>query len=301
MLATALLAAALLLPTAQDPAPWRRILERAEALKPGSPDLLKCLEEIDAEAARGPSVAGNHFVRGWILSTLRRDEEAVAAYDRAFALDRTLAGAAYNAGVILSDGKRHREARDRYLAALGADPSHVDAAYNAGQASQLLNEYDKALEHWTTARRLTPEDFEVNKKILQALHALGREDEAAKARERLLELHKASADPKIRKLTQFVFEQFDVDGVHVFAYEAIAPAEDGPFYTYVLTDVREKPTSRILFVSSPELRAAGTPYTLRIRRADKTEEATSTALKERPSVAELRGLVKQLIQEKKLR
>ena len=299
---TAVLLWAATLASIQQKAAWREVFDRAEQAGKDRAALERCLADIDAEIARQPSVPESHYTRGWIFSRLDRKEEGVKAYERAVELAPRFGDALYNLGVLLDDLKRPQEALEKYAAAVAADPTNVDAAYNAAQKHYNAKNFAKALEYWSHARRHAPEDFDVVKKVLQALHALDRVDEAAKAREELLALRKRSRDPRVQKLREFVFEQFDVAGVHVFAYETIEPAGDvRAIYTYTLSDAQERPTTRIQVVSTPELREAGTPYGLRIRPKGGEYGPVVTTLKELPPVVELRGLIKQLIREKELK
>src|SRR5262249_10335328 len=111
----------------------RAILKGAMAKEKDPAALAKALADLDALVAKQPKDADAHHARGWVLSRLGRREQAVAAYDHAFELDKTFASAPYNAGVVLADSGRQADALIRFDRALAADPKLVDAAYNAGQ------------------------------------------------------------------------------------------------------------------------------------------------------------------------
>src|SRR5688572_23900491 len=90
------------------------ILERAIANQKSKASLAAALTELDGLLAKNPKDADAHYARGWILSRTKKDDDAVAAYDKAFDLDPTLADAAYNAGVVLGRMGNSKEAVVRF-------------------------------------------------------------------------------------------------------------------------------------------------------------------------------------------
>lgn len=204
------------------------------------------LTEIEAYVAKHPDDAIGEYARGMILSKLEKKSEAVVAYDRSAKLDPTLADAYYNAGVILLDLERADAAIEHFKSALAADPKHEDAAYNLGQTYYNRKKYADALTAWQTARSINPDDFGAAKKVLQAYNALGKTADAAKARAEVIALWKASKDDSVKQLTQFVFDQFDAAGWHVYAYETFEPSGDTySLYTFQLADPQDYPKGQI--------------------------------------------------------
>jgi len=199
--------------------------------------LTKALADLDALAVKQPKDADTHYARGWVLSHLGRVEPSVAAYDKAFDLDKTLTSAAYNAGVVLAAGGRNKESLIRFERALAVDPKFVDAAYNAGQGYYNAQEFAKAAERWETVIRLAPNDFEAAKKLVQAYVALGKDAEVAKARERVFALKKAAKVPGLAKMKSYVYDQFDVGAHHVYVYEPFEISGDITYvYKFVVSD-----------------------------------------------------------------
>jgi len=143
-------------------------------------DSLAGVDKVIAKNAKDPDA---HYARGWVLSRLARRDEAVVEYDKALALDPKLADAAYNAGVVLTDLKKEKEAIAHFDKAFAIDPKHVDAAYNAGQGYYNVKDFRHAAERWTAAQKLAPDDFQIAKKLVQVHHALGKDADAAKARD----------------------------------------------------------------------------------------------------------------------
>ena len=70
-----------------------------------------------------PDLAEGWLARGNLLAEARRDEEALAAFDKAIELAPDLAQAWRGRGVVLGLGGRFEEAVAAYDAALAADPS----------------------------------------------------------------------------------------------------------------------------------------------------------------------------------
>jgi tetratricopeptide (TPR) repeat protein len=197
----------------------------------------KALADAEVYVKAHADDATAQYAYGYALSHVGRKEEAIAAYDRAAGLDPKLDAATYNAGVVLNDLGRDDEAIARYEAAIAANPKSVDAYYNLGQTHYNHQRFAKALAAWDKARALAPGDFGIVKKVLQTDNALGRWADAAKVRAQLVALWKASKDPTVTRLTDYVFDQFDAAGWHVFAFETLAPSGgDEVVYSFVAAD-----------------------------------------------------------------
>ncbi|MBK6520528.1 MAG: tetratricopeptide repeat protein [Polyangiaceae bacterium] len=69
---------------------------------------------------------------------------------------------------------------ERWSQKAKGSPPDPDAAYNAGQYLYNRKRFEEALAMWRVAKAATPDDFDAAKKIVQALNALGRHDEAAR-------------------------------------------------------------------------------------------------------------------------
>jgi tetratricopeptide (TPR) repeat protein len=197
------------------------ILERAIAGEKDPKVLTQALADLDALVAKNPKDADAHYARGFVLSrTGKNNDEAVAAYDKAFELDNRLADAAYNAGVVLGRIGNTKEAVVRFERALKVAPKMVDAAYNAGQSYYDLGDYGLAATRWETAAKLSPDDFQIAKKLVQAYVASGKPDKVKVARQKVFALRKASKDPEIGKLKSYLYDQFAIGKHHVYVYEA---------------------------------------------------------------------------------
>ncbi|MFO0744748.1 MAG: tetratricopeptide repeat protein [Myxococcota bacterium] len=242
----------------------------------------------------------DHYTHGWLLSHAGRGVDAVAAYDRALAIDKTLSDAHYNAGVVLTDLGREAEAVKRFEAALAVDPKHVDAAYNAGQGYYNLKQFERALALWQKALALAPSDFGILKKVLQAQNAV-HDPKAAETRASLIALRKQSTDPRIRGLSEFCFDQFDVGKAHILAYETFDVGDPGgpspdlyALYTFKVSDAKNQIVGSVNLESSAVIREQGTPYILCVSLPG-AHKTTGPGYARLPTQAELRPAVEKLV------
>lgn len=207
------------------------IFERAEAAQQAGDKagLDKARDEVDALLAASPASPLAHYTRGWILARISREADAVVEYDEALRLNPKLSDAAYNAGVVLMELGRESEAIARFEAAVVIDPRFTDAFYNLGQARYNRGQYAEALVAWQRARELMPADFQTAKKIVQAFNGMGDREGASRARMQAIEIWRNSTDPGVRNLKEFVFDQFEAAGWHVFASEVFEHPEDAGY------------------------------------------------------------------------
>jgi tetratricopeptide (TPR) repeat protein len=246
---------------------------------------------IDGAVQENPGSGLLQFVRGRLMSQAGRSDEALANYDMATALDPTLADAWYNAGVLLAEANRLDEALVRFQRTVEADPEHIDALYNAGQVNYNLGRFQPAMEAWQRAQMLAPQDFDILKKVLQCQNALGLYSDAEATRTALLELWRISPDPSVRALTEYVFDQFDVSGQHVFAFENLTPGGDLYYlYTFSTTMSDGRPFS-VNLESSAVITEMGTPYVVGIDAADGRHITTGPFYAELPAYADLKPVI----------
>jgi tetratricopeptide (TPR) repeat protein len=116
----------------------------------------------------------------------------------------------------------------RFDRALKVAPKMVDAAYNAGQSYYDLGDYGLASARWEVATKLSPDDFQIAKKLVQAYVASGKPDKIKKARDRVFAMWKAGKDSDIGKLKSYLYDQFAIGKHHVYVYESFS--EDGFVY-----------------------------------------------------------------------
>jgi tetratricopeptide (TPR) repeat protein len=270
------------------------ILRNAIAHDKDQQVLTESLAAIEKVIAKDDKDAEAHYARGWVLSHLLRGDDAIAEYDRALAIDPKFAAAAYNAGVVLSELNRDKEALVRFDKALAIDPKYVNAAYNAGQSYYNLKDFKHAADRWTTAQKLEPDDFQIAKKLVQVHNALGNAAAAAKARDAVFALWKAG---KAGQIKDYVFDQFDVGGHHIYAFETFDPSGDLAYvYHFVVTD-HDQPIGSVNLETSAVIREQGTPYLLGMDKPG-VHEQLGKMFKKLPSYRELKPLVIEAIKAK---
>ncbi len=124
--------------------------------------------------------------KGLALYDLKRYDEALAAYDRALALDPAYAIAWYSKGLALYALNRHDEALAAYDRDRALDPANAVAWYSKGAALYDLKRYAEALNAYDRGfDRNDPLDWQAHARVYRAL---GREAEAQEAERRAKEL-----------------------------------------------------------------------------------------------------------------
>ena len=228
------------------------------------------------------------YALGRLLVHLEQPEKALESYRTAIKLDPKHAGALYSAGTILTDTKPD-EARDLFERAVAEAPDHVSARYNLGQLHYNAKRFEKALEQWSAAVKLAPDDFDVNKKVVQAFHALGRYGDAKPYREKLFELRKK--DERLKGLREFCFDQFTVGKYHVFAYETFDKVGDLYYhYTFKVMSPAGEMVRTINLESSVGIRAMGVPYLLG-KNEGRVHSQLGHMWKKLPTYTELKPIV----------
>lgn len=96
------------------------------------------------------------FKKGLALSNLNRNEEALAAYDRALALNPRSVGAWQNKAALLFNAKRWNEALEAYDAALAVEPKNVDIWVDKGLTLVNLAREEDALASYKRALSIDP-------------------------------------------------------------------------------------------------------------------------------------------------
>jgi tetratricopeptide (TPR) repeat protein len=275
----------------------RAILEQAKAARDrGSAE--RSLTQIDQLLAKNPKAAYAHYVRGWILAGLERREDALAAYTTATKLDPKLAEAWFEAGVTYSDLGKDEVAIEMWEKSFKIDPKAVNVAYNLGQAYYNKKDYKRALDRWNAAHKLAPDDFDAAKKILQTHNALGDEKAAKAARDEVFRLWRTSTDPRVRGLTQYIFDQFDVGKVRVMAFETFDPKGDLYYvYTFVMVGEGNKRLGSVNLESSAVIREMGKPYIIGMDRLDRSHGNTGIVFEKLPRYAELKPIIIEVIKK----
>lgn len=125
-----------------------------------------------------PDDATGHADHARQLLLAGRPVEAVAAADRALALDDGLAVAWRDRGVGLQAQGRLRQAEDAFAQALQRDPGLTEVHANLGDIAVLRGETDKAIDAY---RRVAPASPHFAASAANAAHLLARSGRAAEA------------------------------------------------------------------------------------------------------------------------
>lgn len=185
-------------------------------------DLDKALERVDRSIARSEQVAKSHVLRGRILHEMGEMEQAIESFRRAEALEPDNIDAQYYLGVVFERLVERDQAIAHYTRAHELDPANAqyvvaaaellidsqrfdeaermlgDGAYqhNAavkqtlGHIAQLRGDDAKAVEFFSEARLLAPEDRGIEEDLALALVRTGRFGDAERHLARLLKQDK---------------------------------------------------------------------------------------------------------------
>ncbi len=131
----------------------------------------EALASYDRAFAVQPDYAEALFNRGNTLQELKRLDEAVASYDRALTMRPDYAEAFNNRGNALKELKRLGEALASYDRALAVRPDYAEGLNNRGVALQELKRLEEAMASYDCALTVQPAYAEAhwNKSLLQLL------------------------------------------------------------------------------------------------------------------------------------
>jgi len=144
------------------------------------------LQLIGRALKANPKDASAHLNFGNALRVLKRQEEAVASYDRALALKPDYAEAFYYRGFALLDLGRYAEALAACDRALALRPEFVDALINRGLALSGLERPEESLATYDRALALKPDSAEAHYNRGNVLLQLARHEDALASFDRAL-------------------------------------------------------------------------------------------------------------------
>ena len=119
----------------------------------------RALRAVAAEGAPDLQVARAHHLQGQVLRAADRDEEAMAAFERATSTGAAPAEAWFSLALLRQDRGDDAEAAAAYRAALRVRPDFHEAALNLGVALGETGRIEAALDAYAHAWRLRPESF----------------------------------------------------------------------------------------------------------------------------------------------
>src|SRR5439155_4682407 len=115
---------------------------------------------------------------GVALASSERGQEAVAAFDRARALDPTNALPLIDAATVYLMAGDHKRAADAFRGALAIDPNTARAHNGLAVVAAQRGDYDEAIAHWQHALAVDPRDYQSLYNLGDLLVRIGRADEA---------------------------------------------------------------------------------------------------------------------------
>ena len=170
----------------------------------------EALASFDTALAIRPDYAGALSNRGLALAELRRYDEALANYDKALSIRPDFAEASNNRGNSLYALGRNDEALVSYAEAIAHAPDYAEAQNNRGQALEALGRHQEALASYQKALAIRPDYAEVLNNHGNALHAIGRYDEALASYDKALSIRPDYAEAlSNRGISLYVLGRYD--------------------------------------------------------------------------------------------
>ena len=142
-----------------------------------------------------PEKQGAWYRLGAILSLAGKNEEAIAAYQRAIALDPKGAYPHNGLGNVYSDLGKYDDAIAAYQRAIQLDPKYAAPHNGLGNVYSELGKYDDAIAAYQRAIQLDPKDAAPHNGLGSVYSDLGKYDEAIAAYQRAIELDPKDAYP----------------------------------------------------------------------------------------------------------
>jgi tetratricopeptide (TPR) repeat protein len=156
------------------------------------------IASFDRALALDAKEPATHYLRANALRRAGRAADAVSGYDAAVALKPDYFEAIHNRANALRELNRLDEALADYERAAALNPNHPLALHNLAFALQDAGRFDEALAHYNRAIGLKP-DFDEARKARASLHLLlGRWDKGLPAFEHRLASGEAALDPALR-------------------------------------------------------------------------------------------------------
>jgi tetratricopeptide (TPR) repeat protein len=146
----------------------------------------EALAAVDKALALDPSMAEALNLRGILMQTAGRPDEALAAFSRAATTRPEQADFWYNHGVALGALGRAEDALASFEKAVQLKPDYAEGWNNRGARLQELGRLEEALESFTRAAALQPDYHDAMANRGAVLQGLGRFDEAVASYDKVL-------------------------------------------------------------------------------------------------------------------
>lgn len=155
---------------------------------------LEALDWIDRAIKADPSRLAPHVTHGNLLKDLQRNEDAVASFDRALALDSQSTDAWLGRAIALYGSRRHHEAMASFDRALVIDSPNAQALYGRGIVLASLRHFEEAVADYGRAIAIEPNHADAYSNRGIALAQLQRHEEALDSYHRALAINPRHAD-----------------------------------------------------------------------------------------------------------
>jgi hypothetical protein len=149
---------------------------------------------------------------------------------------------------------------DALIEATTRTPDDVDSHYDLAQARFSTKDFAGALAGFERVVELDPTDVLVLRKIAQCLYQLGRDDDGDAIRAKLVAAWSASNDPRVRLVSAFVFDQFEVAGRLVMATQTLRPRDPLVHELFAFRSSPDHPS--VVVETSDHAKAAKVPYVI---------------------------------------
>ncbi len=189
-------------------------------------DLKKALKHVDISLELNENVGKSHVLRGRILMEMGSLEDAAKSFQTAEALDPKDVDAQYYQGILYERYAKKDKAYERYARAADLDPGNPQYALAAGELlidqgkideahayldarrerfehnagirqtlghiAMMKNEHARAIELFSEARLLAPEDLGIQEDLARAQHGAGKFGDCDATLARLLKAPEAA-------------------------------------------------------------------------------------------------------------
>lgn len=149
-----------------------------------------------AEGAPSGDVTAR-YNQGVLLAQTGNSEGALAAYEKALAINPRYLDALLNAGYLHFTKASYSEAAARFKAATELDSNSFVAWLNLGTACQKQDDGNGAVMAWQKAAALNATDYDVRSYLAGELARQKRDDEAAKVYAEMAQLRPDAAAPQL--------------------------------------------------------------------------------------------------------
>jgi tetratricopeptide (TPR) repeat protein len=199
--------------------------------------LARATIELTVAVQADPVDAEAHFLLGRALSFARRDDAALAAWQRVLELQPAHKDALYSRAMLLGERKEWLLAAQAWAELARHHPDSEVARWNEGQSLQLAGEAAEARAIFEDVLRRRPEEWGALAKLVQLAQAQG--DHAARDAwlAQLYALRDSGTLPSLSEARGFVRDQFQESGRAVIVFESFAlEGETAKLWVFALSE-----------------------------------------------------------------